>query len=223
MKKAASLAIAIATLFTASIGFAAPLTDYTTGKTAIDLTFRNADVKDKGPGYDVSLDKKCNLDWGITTVIGNKFALQYNGYNAKSKDTTVPQFGITANGELKTQEFNVLYQIDEHLSAYTGIAQSKFTINDDTYGSSSTDNKSKLQFGLVGYTKLAEKTTAYASVGVASDWSNWKVGLSQEIAPNLELNLDYRRLQVKNMSGNNFTDKVDITAKGWGLGVTYKF
>lgn len=223
MKKTVSLVIATATMLVASVGFAAPLTNYSAGKTAIDLTFRSSDFADKGPDYDVSLDKKNSMDWGITTGLGNKFAIQYNGYNAKSKDTYVPQFNLTGKGELKNQELNVLYQIDEHVSAYTGIVQSKWIINDNISGSSSTDNKSKIQFGLVGSTKIADKTTAYATLAVASDLTNWKVGLSQAIAPNLDLNVDYRRLLVKGLTGNDFTDKVDITAKGWGYGVTYKF
>lgn len=221
MKKKVSLAITVATMLSANIGFAAPLTDYSAGKTAIDLTFRNSDVNDKGPSYDISLNKKSNLDWGITTGLGNQFAIQYNGYNAKTKDTTISS--ITGNGELKTQEFNVLYQIDKNVSAYTGIVRSKWSINDSTPSSSSTDTKSKLQFGLIGSTKIADKTTAYASFAVASDYTNWKIGLSQEIAPNLDFNVDYRRLQVKKLTGNDFTDQVDITAKGVGFGVTYKF
>lgn len=223
MKKTASLTIATAMILAASVGFAAPLTDYSAGKTAIDLTFRNSDVNDKGPGYDVSFDKSNNLDWGITTGLGNHFALQYNGYNANTKDTSIAQFGIIGKGELKTQEFNVVYQLDEHVSAYTGMVKSKWDISDNVSGSSSTDSKSKLQFGLVGSTKIADKTTAYASFAMASDFTNWKIGLAQEIAPNLDLNVDYRRLQVKNLTGNDFTDKVDITAKGLGFGVTYKF
>jgi len=223
MRKTVSLAIAAATMLAANIGFAAPLSDYSAGKTAIDLTFRNTDVADKGPGYDISFDKKNNMDWGITTGLGNKFAVQYNGYNAKTKDTYVEQFGISGKGELKNQELNVLYKIDDNVSAYMGVVQSKWTISDDSSGSSSTDNKNKIQFGLIGSTKIADKTTVYASFAAGSDLTNWKVGLSQEIAPNIDLNVDYRSLKVKNLTGNDFTDKVDIAAKGLGLGVTYKF
>ncbi len=224
MKKTAIFAIATATMLTTSIGFAAPLNDYSTGKTSIDLTWRQSDINAKSSGSDDSLDKKGNLDFGITTGLGNNFAIQYNYYNAKSKETNLPDgFGGTykQDGSLKTQELNVLYKIDKNLSAYTGIARVKGNVNSDGNGFSS-DAKNKLQFGLVGSTKIADKTTAYASIGVASDYTNWKVGVSQEIAPNLELNVDYRRLQAKKLNFNGVGD-ADITAKGLGVGVSYKF
>jgi hypothetical protein len=211
MKKSAMIATAaaVATMICSGVS-AAPLTDYSEGKTAIDLTSRSSDLNDNG----LSFDKKSNLDWGITTGLGNKFAIQYNGYNAKSKDN-----GYINNLELKTQEFNVLYQIDKNISAYTGIVKSKANwSNGDT-----SNEKSNMQFGLIGSTKIADKTTAYASVAVASDFTNWKIGVSQEIAPNLDFNVDYRRMQVKNLTGDMYTGSDDITAKGLGYGVTYKF
>ncbi|VBB06621.1 Hypothetical protein LUCI_1857 [Lucifera butyrica] len=219
MKKTALLAIAIATILTASVGFAAPQTDYSAGKTSVDLTWRNADnyVEDNlgSTGYGI----KGNWDWGITTGLGNNFAFQYAGFNAKSADK-VYSAGDVENFELKTQEFNVLYKLDNNISAYAGLVKIKGISNSNYYGNAS-DSKNELQFGLVGSTKIADKTTAYAQVGIASDFTNWKVGLSQEIAPNLELNLDYRRTQGKNL--NLYGYNVDATAKGLGLGITYKF
>jgi opacity protein-like surface antigen len=232
MKKTAILAIAAATMFTTSIGFAAPLTDYSAGKTSIDLTWRNTDFNAKA-SEELSFGKKSILDWGITTGLGSNFALQYSGYNPKSKDVlsySDPTVTETVNLELKTQEFNVLYKLNQNVSVYTGIVKVKGTANEnDTTNGITTpigfesNSKNKLQFGLMGSTKIAEKTTAYAQFGVASDFTNWKVGLSQEIAPNLELNLDYRRLQVKKLTFNNGLGDVDMTVKGLGLGVSYKF
>lgn len=232
MKKTAILAMAAATMLTASVGFAAPLTDYSVGKTSIDLTSRQSDIKGEAPAGDVSLDKKYNLDWGITTGLGNNFALQYNGYNPKSKDTVIysdPTETDSMNIKLKTQELNVLYKLDKNISAYAGLVRLKATANQtvdvsgvSTSSSDASDTKNKIQFGLVGSTKIADKTTAYASIGVASDFTNWKIGLSQEIAPNVEFNVDYRSLKAKSLAINNIGD-VDVTAKGVGFGVSYKF
>jgi hypothetical protein len=234
MKKTALIAITAATMLTASVGFAAPLTDYSAGKIAIDLTWRNSDINAKTSSDNISFDKKYNLDWGITNGLGNKFAIQYNGYNAKAKDTV--EYSDTSetykmSGKLKTQEFNVLYKLNQNLSAYTGVVRVKGTFDSNdtingvtTLSSDSTDTKNKIQFGLIGSTKIADKTIAYASVAVASDFTNWKIGLSQEITPNIELNVDYRRLQAKNLAVNNaYINNVDITTKGLGFGVTYKF
>ena len=236
MKKIAILTMVATTVLTTSIGFASPLHDYSPGKTVIDLNFRNADVDANASagGNNVlsqTFGKKSNIDWGITTGLGNKIAFQYNGYDAKSKDAVMYRDGTETNSmnfTLKTQEFNVLYQLDKNVSVYTGLVKTQGSYNqNDTYDGittstgSSTNRKNKIQFGLVGSTKLADKTTAYAQIGVASDFTNWKIGVSQEIAPNLEFNVDYRRIQVKNL--DNSGTNVDITAKGFGFGASYKF
>jgi opacity protein-like surface antigen len=227
MKKTAILAIAASTMLTTSIGLAAPLTDYSSGKTSIDLIWRNSDADFRTPDGTDSLDKKSNLDFGITTGLGNNFAIQYNDYNAKSKDTTLPDgFGGTyqEHGSLKAQELNVLYKIDKNFSAYTGVVRVKGNVNSDGNGFSS-DTKNKVQLGLIGSTKIADKTTAYAVVGVASDYTNWKIGVSQEIAPNLEFTVDYRRLQAKKLTFDvaGTPLNADVTVKGLGFGVGYKF
>lgn len=189
MKKTAILTMVAATILTTSIGFAAPLTDYSAGKTSIDLTWRQSSVDANSQFSNDALSKKGNFDFGITTGLGNNFALQYTNYKAKSKDTTLPDGAGSSyqeNGSLKAQEFNVLYKLDKNLSVYTGIVSLKGNV-DAEGGSPSSSSKNKVQFGLIGGTKLGDKTTAYAQVGVASSFTNWKVGVSQEIAPNLEL------------------------------------
>ncbi|WP_371380577.1 hypothetical protein [Sporomusa aerivorans] len=238
MKKTAILTMAAATILTTSIGFAAPLTDYSAGKTAIDLTWRSSDIKtsgtnDDGSSWETSFGKKSNLDWGITTGLGNNFAIQYNGFNAKSKDavswSAADETGIS-NLKLKNQELNVLYKLNKNLSVYTGLvsvkAQENATITytdgspteNETYTSKT---KKAMQFGFVGSTKIADKTTAYAAVGVASNFTNWKVGLSQEISPNIDFNVDYRGVKVKELESDG--EKFDASSKGFGFGVTYKF
>ncbi|SDF11326.1 outer membrane beta-barrel protein [Sporomusa acidovorans] len=235
MKKTAILAMAAATMLTTSVGFASPLNDYSAGKTSIDLTWRQSDVKTTDSEDEVSFGKKHNLDWGVTTGLGNNFAIQYNGYNAKSKDavswSNVDETGI-AHVDLKTQEFNVLYKLNKNVSVYTGLVRLKAEENANIsytdgspseFESNTTKTKNKIQFGVIGSTKLAEKTTAYAQVGVASNFTNWKVGVSQEIAPNVEFNVDYRRLKAKKLDFGIGDGEFDVSAKGVGFGVTYKF
>ena len=218
-----------------TVGFASPLNDYSAGKTSIDLTWRQSDVKTTDSEDEVSFGKKSNLDWGVTTGLGNNFAIQYNGYNAKSKDaiswSNVDETGI-AHVDLKTQELNVLYKLNNNLSVYTGLVRFKasenanISYNDGSpseFESNTTKAKNKIQFGVIGSTKLAEKTTAYAQVGVASNFTNWKVGVSQEIAPNVEFNVDYRRLKAKKLDFGIGDGEFDVSAKGIGFGITCKF
>jgi hypothetical protein len=220
MKKSAMIAAAaVATMICSGVS-AAPLTDYSAGKTAIDLTIRSSDIKLES-SRTISYDNKSNLDWGITTGLGNKFAIQYNGYNAKSKDTTFSS--SIESAEVKTQEFNLLYQLDKNISVYTGLVKAKGCVN--AVGSSSyhADDKSKMQLGIIGTTKIGDKTTAYASLAVASDITNWKIGVSQEIAPNLDFNLDYRNMKISDVTYLGVNGDYDVTSKGIGYGVTYKF
>ena len=225
MKKTAILAMAVATMLTTSVGFASPLNDYSTGKTSLDLIFRQSSLDVTSQSTTDALSKKGNMEFGITTGLGGNFAFQYTNANNKSKDTNLPDGAggtYRENASLKTQEFNVLYKLDKNVSAYVGMVNLKGNINDEGSGPSSS-SKNKMQFGLMGSTKLADKTTAYAQVGFASSYNTWKIGISQEVAPNLELNIDYRRTQAKKMSFDNGLGDVDMTAKGIGVGVSYKF
>jgi opacity protein-like surface antigen len=240
MKKSIGIAmVMVIMLVMTSVGFAAPLSDYSAGKTSIDLTWRNSDGKSSGSDEDGSWEtkfgKKSNLDFGITSGLGNNFAIQYAGYNAKSKDAVswsdANETGI-ATAKLKTQEFNVLYKLNKNLSAYTGLVRIKAEENANvsyTDGSPSesesygTKTKNAMQFGLIGTVKLAEKTTAYAQVGVASNFTNWKIGVSQAISSNLDFNVDYRGVKAKNLKFQGEDEKFDASAKGIGFGITYKF
>lgn len=218
-RKVMITAAAVATMICSGVS-AAPLTDYSVGKTAIDMVVRSSDINIDGATVSPSYDKKTNLDWGITTGLGSKFAVQYNGYNAKSKTTTF--IDSVEKAEVKTQEFNVLYQIDPNFSVYAGSIKVKGSVSEVEEGYTvGFPSKSKAQFGLIGSTKIADKTTAYASFAVASDITNWKIGVSQEIAPNLEFNIDYRSLKVKDVVVTG--DSYDVTSKGIGYGITYKF
>lgn len=225
MKKTAIFAMAAATMLTTGVGFASPLNDYSAGKTSVDLTSRQSSIDATSQSATDSLSKKGNMEFGITTGLGGNFAFQYTNANNKSKDTNLPDGAggtYRENGSLKTQEFNVLYKLDKNVSAYVGMVNLKGTINDEGSGTSSS-SKNKMQFGLIGSTKLTDKTTAYAQVGFASSFDTWKVGISQEIAPNVEFNIDYRRTQAKKMNFDNGLGDVDMTNKGIGVGVSYKF
>lgn len=212
-------------VLTASSGFAAPLTDYSLGKTAIDLTVRRNDVGVKGPDYDLSFKKKYNMEWGATVGLGSNFAFQYSGFNADSKDIT--HQGVTGHGKLRGHEFNVLYQLAKtdkaSVSAFLGAATNKWSITTAGDGTSSTKNKTRFQIGALGTVNLSSKTMAYTSIGLGSKLVNWKIGVSQQVAKNLELNLDYRYYKAKDLTGNDFSDEVDVTNKGIGLGLTFKF
>jgi len=221
MKKKILMIVAVVVMM-ASVASASPLTDYSHGKVAVDLTWRNSEVamnQVEIPNF----DKKYNVDLGFTAGLGNNWAIQYRQFDAKSKDYAVDDGSI--NLQLETQEVNVLYKVDKNVAAYAGIMETRGIVNESFSGEGNmgvfTNKASKWQVGLVGTAKLAEKTTAYASIGTGKDLTTWQFGIGQEIGPNLEFNVDYRSIKAKNFELAGRT--VDLRAKGLGCGVTYKF
>ena len=58
MKKTAILAMATVTMLTTSVGFASPLNDYSTGKTSLDLIFRQSSLDVTSQSATDALSKK---------------------------------------------------------------------------------------------------------------------------------------------------------------------
>ncbi|MBK7921865.1 MAG: hypothetical protein IPJ92_08275 [Veillonella sp.] len=90
MKKTVILTMTAATMLTTSVGFAAPLNDYSAGKTSIDMTWRQSSLDANSQSTNDALSKKGNMEFGITTGLGGNFAFQYTNANNKSKDTSLP-------------------------------------------------------------------------------------------------------------------------------------
>lgn len=218
MKK--GLLITLLVMLVGAPAAAAPLTDYSAGKTAIDLTYRQSEVNTYfGRAFNPTFDEKYNLDLGLTVGLGNNFAFQYTHYNAKSKDTDIQ--GNIWNARVKTQEFNILHKISNNISIYTGIVRTDVNANTSGFGDVVSAGKDIWQLGLSGSTKLNGKTTAYASAGTGVDFLKWKLGLAYEVAPSLELNLDYQCIKA-NVNDDN-VGRIEAKAKGFGMGLTYKF
>lgn len=221
MKKRALAALAAATMMSASIVSASPLTDYSLGKASVDITYRNTQFTGKDSTGSQDYDSKYNLDFGTTIGLGKDFAFQYNNYNAKSKDTSIsgiPGYKVT----YKSQEFNVLYKLQKNVAVYTGINQvsGSFTTPTNDYDTKTYD---RWQLGLVGTTKLADKLTGYATVAAGDKITKWGVGVGYEFAPHMEFNVDYTSIKADDVEFSDVNYKSDNTAKGLGFGVTYKF
>lgn len=231
-------------MFVSGIGFASPLTDYSAGKVAIDLDWRNTQVDgnyslnsstttanvDK-----LNLDKKYSLDGSITVGLGSKFAFQYNNFRPSGTGETWLNLDVigldlsddlTLRTRLSTQQYNVLYQINNNFAVYTGVFRAKGEFDGHLNGFLSMDVDAAVkrdiwQLGLVGSTKLDDKITLYGILGGGKDLMNWAAGLSYEVTPDTEINLSYRKLKVDDFTAGNA--RMDGEASGFGLGVTYKF
>jgi len=217
MKKVLSGVAAL--LMVSSVGFASPLTDYSQGKVAIDLSVRSSnDVTDNGTSYD---GKDTNFNYGVTVGLGNKFAFQYKQDNADAKDKYWGA-GYSDHSEVASNQYNVLYQINPNVSAFVGLTNTKPTYK---YTGNSHDGKNTTgyQVGVIGTVPIGDKATAYASLGYGDQIEDYEFGLGYAIAQNLELNVGYKDTKFKklnwNVGGSDFTYK----AHGLTYGVTYKF
>ena len=138
-----------------------------------------------------------------------------------------PENYQTERYHLTGHEFNVLYQINHNVSAFVGYTRSTAKVDwaDSDGGSIFTgnerDSRSGYHVGIIGQTKIADDVTAWASVSAGNRVTDYELGIGYDIDQNTELNLFYRHTKYKDF--NFFGHDVDVTTKGLGAGVTYKF
>ena len=208
--------ILVCSMLLSSVAVASPLMDFTQGKTAIDLTLypsldyhvtTNQGWKGTGDGI------HNNYDIGITTGLGNKFALQYRQFNPKSL-----QVGGDSNSFTYGQELNVLYQIDKSFNVFICEQIGRYN---QTF--SKTETKNNLQIGLIGSTQLDNNLSLFGTIGYGKDISNYEVGLAYAVSKKVDLNVMYRDRKSTHL--HYPATAIDLTSevKGFGYGVTCKF
>lgn len=226
MKKTVLASFCVSMLLT-GMASASPLTDYSAGKVSIDINYSKQGIDYRDDEDNVSFNKKGNWDFAGTFGLGNKFALQYAQANTGSTPTSVYvayyDKYFTDSYKLHTQQFNVLYQLDKNFSVYTGIVKvdGTYTIHDNNKDWPS-NTKNIWQFGVQGHTKLADKLTGFASLGIGKDLNTYNIGFGYEFAPNLEFNMMYDYKKVKKLA-DDAVPNYDIAVKGLKYGITYKF
>lgn len=222
------LALVISFISLSGVALAGPLNDYTKGQTSLDINWL--------PDLSMKMDpftgdgKSGNLDWGVTTGLNGKWAMQYRHFSPETENLrSDPAHDPSGMGRwrfgMKTRELNVLYKIDPNLSAFAGWHQAEFKFWDTSGLEKTTSDRDRLQVGLTGKKQIAPQTSIFAVVGFGKDLTNYETGFAYECAENLELNLFYRYKKVKELpwtyGGTPYKD--DVTAKGIGFGLSYKF
>ena len=221
MKKAVLATFCVSMLLT-GMASASPLTDYSAGKVSIDINYSKPGIDFNGY-WEASFNKKANWDFAGTFGLGNKFALQYAQANTGSNPTSLYDGSYTDSYKLHAQQFNVLYQLDKNFSLYTGIIKVDGTYTYHASVESAPSNTKNIwQFGVQGHTKLADKLTGFASLGIGKDLNTYNIGFGYEFAPNLEFNMMYDYKKVKKLA-DDAVPNYDIAVKGLKYGITYKF
>ncbi|BBB92077.1 MAG TPA: outer membrane beta-barrel protein [Methylomusa anaerophila] len=214
----------------ANVALASPLTDYSTGKTALDVSFESPKITDDNDTYGStgSVNGKSIVGFGITTGLGNKFALQYKQSSPRTKDVTTDVLnlggGITSINSHETvdvNEYNLLYQINTNISVLAGVSQVKGKLQGDL--SDNTNTRGLFQVGFVGSAPVADKTTAYTTAAFGNDLTTWKLGLSYQVDKNWEMDVYYGYNKYRNLQWQTDSSQSDFTIKGVGYGISYKF
>jgi opacity protein-like surface antigen len=208
-------------IFSVSVAFAAPQTDFKQGKTSVDLGAIRSEIDADG----IDFDKKTNLDLGITTGLSEKLALQYK--YQKLEGDLGNSFG-KAETDNKVHELNVLYKLDSNVYAFAGVQRlsGDFKITEYGVGSESykIDSKTVAQIGVTGVAQLADKLNGWATAAIGNDNYSYEIGLGYEIANNADLNLFYRYKKFNDIEfKSGITGSGDAKSKGVGAGVTFKF
>jgi len=213
-----TLLIVMLVCFT-SVGMAAPLTNYSVGSFAVDLTARDYHTDVKAAGQDLSAGKY-NFDAGFTAGLGNGFAVQYNYVNADTGSIAMAK--STAKANITMNEYNLLYRPNVNMAYFIGGVTGKASANavsfKDSYG---VGSKTYAQFGVVGSQLIGDKVTAYGQLSGGKDIFGWKAGLSYALTNNCDVNFDYTDYKLRSIAVSGASTEVD--PKGFGLGLTVKF
>lgn len=203
-----------------SISFAGPLMDYSAEKVAIDVSVR--------PSTDFAADianyttfnadsKGTPFTWGITTGLGNNFALQYRQFNLNTKTGDTNAYGTLRPAAQTFKELNLYYKFDKNMSVFIGALRHNYHTTDAglTYTAPTIN---AFQGGVVAVTELGKDISAYGILAVGTkNVRSCEVGLSYAITPQLDLDVYYKNQKVLLSNSDN------SHAKGMGYGVTYKF
>jgi len=194
-------------LMLSGVAVASPQFDFSQGQGALDITWRNSENTVLGTDF----SKKYNFDGSLTMGLGNNFALEYRNFVPESHST----FNTTT--KVRTNEYNLLYKLDNNVAILAGIVNAKGYLS-NPFVTYETNTRNFWQAGVVASTTIAPKTTLWGSVAAGNNITNYEIGVGYALSQSWECNLNYRSLKL-----THFDYDVDLEAKGFGLGLTYKY
>ena len=209
-------------ILSCSVAFASPYTEFKKGTSSAEIGIIRSELKTSDSGGSIDWDKKSNLDFGATTGLSDKLALQYKFQKFDSGNGHY--LGFTGNVDSKVHELNLLYKLDPNAYAFIGFQRLSGDLIVPALGSASIDSTTVAQIGVTGVTKLSDNLNGWGTVAIGDDNYSYELGLGYALAENTDLNLFYRykkfdNLEFKDYSGYEF----DAKNKGIGVSVTYKF
>lgn len=218
MKKTLALTMGLSLLLSGSV-FASPQVNFEKDKVSVDIAITNPELETSDNVFTGSTkwNKKTNFDFGITSGMGNNFALQYK-YQSNDADVSWGK----ANSNI--QELNLLYKIDEHVHAFAGLHQLSGDITIPVLGTGDVKNTNRFQLGITALVPLNQNLNGWATVAAGDDNNSYEVGLSHPVSENTDLNVFYRYKKFKNLEIENVgAYRFEAESKGLGFGLTMRF
>lgn len=209
------LATVIGMTLMGSTAIAAPLSDYSAGKVAIDLGFNWGG--DMTPRM-ATISNAPSMNAGVTVGLGNRLALQYKYDNWQSKEIQIKpasvQYGYQTG--FQKHQVNLLYQIAPGISPYIGWRHDSVNLTvSSRFGSRVFTGRDNIaQLGIIGQYKFAKnKATIWGDIAFsANNRQSYEVGIGYEVIKNVDLNITYQYDRIESFKVRGFT-----------TGVTYKF
>ena len=211
MTKKVLLGMAIS-MSLSTVAFASPLQNYDAGKVEVNVgtTIAPAMSTSNNSGS-VNTDVKNKIEGGATVGLGNNLAVQFKYVDSQQKPS-----GTEFN--MRTQEYNLRYKLNENVSLYAGHMHARFGIKNNAVDAATT--RSLFQGGVQYEAAISKNLTGWAGMGFGRDLQHYEAGLGYALAENVDLDLSYQYTQVKHFGGDN---GVDCTAKGLYAGLSFKF
>lgn len=116
--------------------------------------------------------------------------------------------------------FDLQYNLDKNVGLLVGYGkfERKFT---PIQGASRNLSSSGIYGGIAASTDLGNHFTAYTIAKAGSKLNDWTLGIGYAINKDTTLDFNYRYIKAKGVKDDIGT--TDINAKGFGVGLTYKF
>ena len=208
MTKKVLLGLAIG-MSLSTVAFASPLQNYEAGKAEVNVgTTIIPAMATSASGGTSKTDVKNKIEGGATVGLGHNLALQFKYVDSQQK----PYYEYN----MRTQEYNLRYQVDKNVSVYAGQMHARFGAKSSSREVSATRNI--FQAGVQYEAPIGKNVTGWAGMGFGSGMQHYEAGIGYALTENLDLDLSYQYTQVK-----NFADTVDCTAKGLYAGLSFKF
>ncbi len=185
-------------VYSGSICFASPLANFSKGAVAVDLEW----------SAHASQGTNTTNNFGITTAVGDRWAINYRQTNYDPKDESLAFHA-------KNKEVNLIYKIHDNLQLYSGYSRTSAT--NETTGLELPD-KNVVQIGAIVTKKLSERTTLYTILGGGKNVTNIEFGLSYQLQPGVELTSTYRHFSAE--KAGPAENKLNL--RGFNLGMTWK-